>query len=173
MTHEDGRERPGVDPPAPSGRSRPSSLIKRRYDWRARLADTIEAQRRRPFTGDYNCAIFAADCVCAMTGVDLAAPYRGMSFDAAVAAMQANGYPDLCALVAAHLPEIAPAFARAGDVAAFAVSSGDIAREDGRERPGAGWAIGIVNGERVTVLRQEGLGTLLLTQVLRAFQVPG
>jgi hypothetical protein len=137
------------------------SDIKRVRDWRRRLSDLIEERRRIPYSEENNCGMFLADCINAMTGVDLAAPYRGKFKTLAVgmALLRRDGYDDLCALLAAHLEEIPPAFARAGDVMAFVVD-------------GTGWAGGIVNGDRVTVMRVEGLATTLRDLGDRAFRVP-
>ncbi len=47
-------------------------------DWPERLLACIEAARARPFAwGQQDCALFAADCVRAMTGADPAAAFRG------------------------------------------------------------------------------------------------
>lgn len=115
-----------------------------------------------PFSyGQNDCALFVADCLEAVTGVDFAAPYRGLYHTAAAAlrVLRDDGYSDLCALVAAHLEEIPPAMARAGDVMAFPAEETD-------------WALGIVNGERVTVLHLNGLGTVARERAERAFRCP-
>ena len=50
----------------------------RRVDWPERLAAAVAEARDRPFVwGRHDCVLFAADCVAAMTGVDLAAGVRG------------------------------------------------------------------------------------------------
>jgi hypothetical protein len=147
--------------------------IKKRTDWRARLSAAIEEARRRPMevhAGDpsrtslvdgshYHCGMFVADCILAMTGGDLAAGYRGMTLREAYVTLQADGYADLPAFAAAHLEEIHPSRAVAGDVAMFPTE-------------GTGWGAGIVNGERVTVLRLDELGTVSLDSAVRAFRVP-
>jgi hypothetical protein len=47
-------------------------------DWPQRLAATLEAARTRTFSyGGFDCALFAADCVKAISGVDYAANLRG------------------------------------------------------------------------------------------------
>jgi hypothetical protein len=132
--------------------------MKRRPDWRSRLATATEAHRRG---ADGDCGLKVADAILAMTGVDLAAPYRGRYATIAegIALLAADGFADLCAFAAAHLPEIHPVLARAGDVVAF-------------PSPETGWALGIVNGERVTVWRGDGLGTVPRESATRAFRVP-
>jgi hypothetical protein len=47
-------------------------------DWPQRLAATLEAARTRKFSyGGFDCALFAADCVKAISGVDYAIAFRG------------------------------------------------------------------------------------------------
>ena len=133
--------------------------IHRRADWRPRLSAAIEASRRAALE---DCGLFIADCVKAMTDVDLAASYRGRydTIEEGIALLQADGYGDLCAFAAAHLPELPHVSrARMGDVMAFV-----------SER--SGWGLGIVNGERVSVVTGRGVGTLDRAQATRAFAVP-
>lgn len=134
--------------------------MKRVKDWRDRLAKLIEARRRTPFSEQYNCAMFLADCVMEMTGEDLAAPYRDRFSTLAegIALLQADGYADLCDFMKTNLEEIHPMMARAGDVMVF---TSDL----------TGWAGGIVNGERVTVLTPRGLGNVSRDDAMRAFRV--
>lgn len=69
------------DPGASTGQSR------RLPDWPERLAAYIDARRRQPFAwGQQDCALFAADAVLAITGRDLARPWRGRYRSAAGAA---------------------------------------------------------------------------------------
>lgn len=135
------------------------TTLRRRPDWRARLAAAIEAKRRVPIGGGYHCGIFLADCILAMTDVDLAEGYRGMDIDAAFAVLRSHGHADLAAFAAARLEEIHPVRARAGDVMLYPAE-------------GTGWAGGIVTGERVTVLRGDMLGTVSRDDATRAFRVP-
>jgi hypothetical protein len=54
------------------------SRRRRRSDWPERLADAVRAARSRPFVwGRHDCALFAFDCVLAMTGEDHLAAFRG------------------------------------------------------------------------------------------------
>lgn len=137
-----------------------TTTLKRVRDWRARLSDVIEDRRRTPFDEIKNCGVFLADCVFAMTGVDLAAKYRGKykSVAEGIILLRRDGYHDLCAFLEKHLDEIPPAMARSGDVMAFVTD--------------LGWAGGIVNGERVTVMSESGLGTVSRNGATRAFRVP-
>jgi len=108
-----------------------------------------------------NCGLFVANCIRAMTGVDLAYRYRGRfsSLREGLALIREDGYDDLCDLLAARLEEIPAVKAVNGDVMAFSNNL-------------TGWAIGICNGEMVTVLREDGLGVIRRSVAIRAFRVP-
>jgi hypothetical protein len=131
--------------------------------WRKRLDDLIEEIRRRPFDWkNADCAIaFGARAVEAINGKDLAAPYRGeyKNSNEAFAVMKKAGFKRLDDMVASLLPEIPVSFAQVGDIVTFPK----------KDRFKA--TIGVVNGERVFVVTEEGLGTLELTQAKRAFKV--
>lgn len=129
--------------------------------WRTALHETVEAHRRVPFAwGQHDCALFAADCIKAMTGLDLATGFRGSYHSASGAqrALKRAGYADLVALAANFFEETTPMMAGAGDIAAF-------------ETPD-GWALGVVVGERVTVLGPDGLGSLDRLDAAKAFRIP-
>lgn len=52
--------------------------MKRRDDWPERLVAVVQQAQARPFRwGEHDCALFVADCVKAMTGVDVAEGLRG------------------------------------------------------------------------------------------------
>jgi hypothetical protein len=52
--------------------------MKRLDDWQSRLYVYLEACEAKPFRyGQFDCCLFACGAVEAMTGVDLAAPFRG------------------------------------------------------------------------------------------------
>lgn len=139
--------------------------LKRLRDWREQLSLYIEACRRTPLAyGTYDCGLFAAGAIAAMTGEDPAAAFRGRYASAAEAEalLASEGYTDLVDLVVSILPEIEhPAFAVIGDVMAF-------------PGPVAGWSIGICVGERVAAIREDGagLGSVGRGKALRAFRVP-
>lgn len=60
-------------------------------DWPMLLDSIVTARLRAPFAWGVNdCALFAADCVLAMTGVDLAKDLRGLN------ALQASRYVRSC-----------------------------------------------------------------------------
>lgn len=137
--------------------------MKRLPDWRERFEAAIDDIRRTPFEwGTHDCGhALAGRIVLALTGEDVTAPYRDnyRTASEAVRLVRDAGFTDLADLVATILPEIHPSKARIGDIAAF--STGDA----------LGSALGVVNGERVFVLRHEGIGTMGLLQAHRAFKV--
>lgn len=48
------------------------------HDWQTRLAAVIDASHTKEFSyGTFDCALFAANCVQAITGIDYAASLRG------------------------------------------------------------------------------------------------
>lgn len=129
-------------------------------DWKLALIQYVGEAARKPFEfGSHDCALFAAGAVLAMTGVDLAAKWRGKytTLKGGLLALKRAGYADHIALAAAKFAEIAPAFAAPGDLAVI----------DGPD----GAALGVVQGEGVYVLTQGGLGMLPLTHARTAFRV--
>ncbi len=116
-------------------------------DWKSRLGVYIAGRFGQPFRpGEFDCALFAAGAVEAMTGVDFAAPFKGRytSLEEGIEALRAEGHADHLALIAATFEEVHPAFAQPGDIALL--DGGDHA------------AIGIVQGEHVYALRSDGRG---------------
>jgi hypothetical protein len=73
--------------------------------------------------------------------------------------MRQAGFRNLADMVAVMLPEIHPSEARIGDIAAIEIDTP------------FGYALGVVNGERVFVLREDGMGTVDLLDAKRAFRV--
>lgn len=137
--------------------------MKRLDGWQRRFVAVTDEIRRKPFAwGSHDCGpAFAGRIVEALTGDDIAAPFRGKYDDAAGAlrTLRETGFTDLADLVASLLPEIHPSRARKGDLAAF------------KDDSPFGASLGIVNGERVLVLRPEGIGTMDLLAAHRAYRV--
>lgn len=100
----------------------------RRHDWPQRLEECVDAARWRSFEyGAFDCCLFAADCVLAMTGTDCAAPFRGYESKIAAYRLIAE-HGSLQGLLTSVLGEpVQPAFARRGDVviAEIATIEGD------------------------------------------------
>jgi hypothetical protein len=129
--------------------------------WRTQLARYLAEAARIPFVeGRHDCALFAAGAIRAMTGEDLAAPFRGRyrTTRGGLRVLRRAGYRDHLDLAVAHLDEVPPAFAHVGDIAA-------VPGDDGP-------ALGVVQGERIYVLRPEGLSTVSRLLATRAWRVP-
>ncbi|MEJ6397046.1 DUF6950 family protein [Yoonia sp. 208BN28-4] len=128
-------------------------------DWQARLKAYIKAQAGVPFQfGKLDGAMFAAGCIEAMTGVDLARGYRGYRTAAGgIRKCRAKGHDSLVGPFA-HLPEIAPLAAQAGDLVVL----------DGPD----GLCMGVAQGAFIMgVDRQQGVGPLSNPVIVRAFKV--
>lgn len=132
----------------PAGRKLPG--------WRHRLVAFLRENHDRPFQpGVWDCAIWAAGAVEAMTGEDLLRGFRGYrSIAEGKRKLQAKGYEDHVAFVAAHLSEVPPSFAQPGDVALL-----------------EGQSLGIVQGAQVYCFGINGFGMASLTDIERAFRV--
>lgn len=133
----------------------------RRTDWRSALHSYLAANQDTPYSpGTWDCSMFAAGAVEAMTGTDYAADYRGEYETVAEGEtlLAADGYADQVALVAAHFDQVPPALARVGDIAV--VEQGGVK------------GLGIVIGSSVAVVSDtRGIGHLRLTRATRAFRV--
>jgi len=96
-------------------------------DWDVRLFAYIEANSARPFVwGEFDCALFACNCVREMTGFDMAAEFRGKYKSARGALRIIKPYKSLMGLANAmfsvrHSLEKVPwPFAQRGDVVILA-----------------------------------------------------
>ena len=92
-------------------------------DWESRLHDFLVSREHTPFRyGVNDCCLFAADAVCVITGVDIAAEFRGQykSQRGALTAIKrltgGTTAADAVAYAARDLEECAPALARRGDL---------------------------------------------------------
>ena len=111
----------------------------------------------RPFRpGRHDCALFAAGWVKLATGQDFARGWRSTyrSLKRGQQLLKEAGFSDHVDFAAAHLPEIAPAFAQVGDIAVL---------DDN--------AFGIIAGEMIYCLKPQGLGLVPRGQMRRAFAV--
>lgn len=138
--------------------------LKRVDNWRSAFAAEVDRIKRTPFAwGEHDCGPgLAGNLVKALTGVDLAQPWRGTYSDAlgAVRAMKEAGFDNLADLVASMLPEYEhPSRARIGDVAAI------------KDDSSIGYALGVIDYERVFVLTGTGIGTVDRSEIARAFKV--
>lgn len=130
-------------------------------DWKPRLTAYLASIARAPFApGAHDCALFAAGCIEAMTGQDLARDLRGTykTTKQGLKALRAAGFDGIEAYAAAHFPEIHRSEMIPGDLA---IVSGE----------GVDWALGILQGEAVYVLTPGGLGFLPLTAIRHLYAV--
>ena len=107
-------------------------MIKRFPDWPERLNLFVESrQSQRARWGVQDCALFACDAVIEMTGVDLAADFRGAYESAKTAREQLRMYVggstlrDATEWIATEhgISRVPPAFAQRGDVALISMDN--------------------------------------------------
>jgi hypothetical protein len=137
--------------------------LKRLPGWRSALFAAIEAHRRCPLDyGTHDCALLAADSVLAMTGVDLAARFRGRyaSEAEARALLAAEGFADVADVAAAHFETTTTLRARVGDLAALPSAAAD-----------SELVLGVVTGSVVQVFAPQGVGAVSLRRAIRAYRV--
>jgi hypothetical protein len=120
------------------------------------IAYAAEAGQKPFRPGRHDCALFAAGWVKIATGQDHARGWRSTyrSLRRGQQLLEEAGFADHVALAAAHLPEIAPAFAQISDLAVL---------DD--------QAFGIVAGEMIYCLTPAGLGLVPRGAMRRAFAV--
>jgi len=116
--------------------------------------DKVRQRRFRP--GSHDCGMYAAAWVKAASGFDHGKPFRGKyrSMDAGRVLLADAGFESYGDFVASVLPEIHPSAANVGDIAMI----------EGR-------ALGIFSGDRVFLLRPDGLGHVSRLLAERAFKV--
>jgi hypothetical protein len=89
-------------------------------DWEDRLNALIEEREREPFRwGSHDCALWGADVVLALTGIDHGAAFRGKYDDreGAAAALREFGAGTVVRTFDAHLDRVLKPFAGRGDLA--------------------------------------------------------
>ena len=140
-----------------------AAIMERLPKWRARLEAAIDDIKSKPFSWEDNECVtgLAGKVILAVTGEDPTKPYQGKYNDSvsALRVMRQTGFKNLGDLTASILPEIHPSQAKIGDIAAIKMDSP------------FGYALGVVNGERVFVLMENGIGTVDLLECQRAFKV--
>lgn len=128
--------------------------------WEQALAATTRAaMAKRHAWGSHDCALFAADCVRAVTGIDLAEEFRDQyeDEDGARRVLASLGCADVGDLAARYLPEIDPPMARRGDVVMM----------EGRFGP----FLAIVDGRTAVGPSRRGLEHAPLAGALRGWRV--
>lgn len=146
------------------GKENIMSSLRRKDNWRACFSAEVDRIKRTPFAwGEHDCGPgLAGNLVYAVTGVDCAAQFRGQYSDPLGAAriIREAGFDNLADAVASMLPEYDhPSQARIADVAAIKVDSV------------FGYALGVIDYERVFVLTENGMGTVDRSEIARAFKV--
>lgn len=131
-------------------------------DWQERLSRFFALHRTRPFRyGDWDCSLFAADAIQQMTGVDIAAEFRGKYGSRREAYDLIRSVRLVAERVAAlhGMQQILITYARRGDMALIP-----------RARD---YSLGIVSltGKEIVVLRSRTLMTLPLSYGLVAWHV--
>lgn len=135
--------------------------LMRLKDWRPRLDDYLQSIEGKGFDwAELNCAFFVADCVLAMTGVDMAAEFRGKVTDlaSALVEMQRHGYVDHIDFAEKHLAEIPVGEATFGDIA---VVDGEIDH-----------AFALFQGHALIAMTPKGKGFMPRRAAKRAFHIP-
>lgn len=135
--------------------------MRRVRGWEQALAAaTRAAMAKRHAWGSHDCALFAADCVRVVTGIDLAEGFRGAYSDEEGARRQLAelGCADVGDLAARYLPEIDPPMARRGDVVMIPGKFGSfLAVVDGRTAVGPA-ARGLTHSPLGLAVRAWGVG---------------
>jgi len=140
--------------------------MSRYEDWPERLFAVVETSRSRAFAwGSHDCALFACDCVLAITGTDPAAWFRGRyraKRKGYALLKRFAGGGGLSAtwekIAAAHgYAEIAPAFAGRGDIVLLDTVMGE--------------ALGVSLGLTIAAAGPEGLEFLPLAVARRGWRI--
>lgn len=137
--------------------------MKRNDNWRPALLAYVQSVAAKPFVwGEHDCALFAAGAVEAMTGEDIAAPFRGKykTLAGGLRMLKKRGFDNHADYAASLFEEIHPSSVNVGDIAALDT--------------GSGIALGIVQGDRIYALQDgaAGISTVPLLRAKRAFRVP-
>ena len=136
--------------------------IVRKDDWYSSLSTFIDGAFRRPFAyGEFDCTLFAAGAVEAMTGVNLYADFLGRyrTLRGGMLQLKTLGFDSHVDYAASLFAEVHPAMAQVGDIAVIDTETGH--------------GLGIVQGSRIYVTQPGalGLGLVDLLRATRAFRV--
>lgn len=141
--------------------------LKRTPGWRKRFAEVMIIDPTRKFNwGNNDCITgLVAPAIFAMTEFDIISDIRGKYSDVGNAwkTLRGLGFTNLGDAAAAYFKEIPVSYAHIGDIVTI---PSDLSAQDG-----LGISLGVVNGERVTVLSYEGLATVPMSMATRAFRV--
>lgn len=134
----------------------------RQTPWRENLTAYLSGVAATPFAyGEHDCALFVAGAVQAMTGADPAAGVRGHynTVKGGLKVLSEAGYRSPLEMVAGLFDPVPPALAQVGDIAILPAT-------------GAQPAMGIIVGEVIAVLRDDGLGHVPRMDAVAAYRVP-
>ena len=133
-------------------------------DWQSRLHAFHRDHHNTPFAwGQWDCCLWVASAIEAMTGVDIAAKWRGTystSMGAEKACLTECGDRTVAAMVAHvaklnNMPEVPPLFAQRGDMVLTSECLGLVA----------------LTGQHVIVLPESGLSLVDSSHIRRAWRV--
>lgn len=137
-------------------------MLKRRHGWPEALAAEIERAYHLPFSwGNNDCCLFACNCALVLTGIDLAASFRGYKTRReAMEVLKKFGGVSGVAEAVAHshaVPEIVPLCARRGDVCLLDAGRGE--------------TLGVCVGDWIVCPGFSGLTAFPLLQGIRAWEI--
>lgn len=101
--------------------------MQRRPDWQSRLCEFVRANETRPFVwGEWDCALWTAAAIEAITGTDIAVDIRGKYSTEDEAHAIFASFTDTAAQIAAQfgMKEVSPMHAQRGDLIATSVCLG-------------------------------------------------
>jgi len=135
----------------------------RKDNWRKEFETVIDDLKAEPFRWGSDCLFGLVVPILNAISDDgprfTAYAGRYKTAKGALGVMRRSGFQNLADLAASELPEIHPSQCRVGDIAAIPTDDD------------FGFSLGVVNGDRVFVKLEHGLGTRDLMEAKRAFQV--
>lgn len=133
-------------------------------DWSERLDAVMTEAKGKTFAyGAFDCALFAADCVLAITGIDYAEELRGYTSKVAAYRIVAKyGSLDSMACALLESESVHPSRATIGDVVLASVEV------DGGEQ---GECFGVCVGVKFRIPTQHGLRSFPMSKALKAWRI--
>ncbi len=135
--------------------------MNRNPDWLSQLQMIVQQRKDIPHSwGSNDCCLFAADCILAMTGVDIASDLRGQYTDEAGAEKLIEQFGGSLSALATHFlgDSTGPCCARRGDIVLFDTSSGTE-------------AIGVCVGSQFVCPGDEKLNAFMMENAKRCWRV--
>lgn len=135
----------------------------RKTNWYSAYNDVIDSMRNKPFVwGENDCAVgLVSNVLSAIATENPAEEFTGKYKTAAggLKLMKKQGYDNLADFVSSYLPEIHISETTIGDIAAIPTDDK------------FGFVLGVVNGEKIIVMTERGVGVVDLLDATRAFKV--